>query len=69
VSEPNADLADPDLIDTEPYFMEFGQQKQFSVWAKLTEMITGPDYEYVYLRRIISRMKEYYRRHDVLMQR
>lgn len=30
-------------------------------WSKLTSMITGADHEYVYLRRIISKMEDYHR--------
>lgn len=46
--------------------MEFGEeQKSSSLWNKLSEMITGPDHEYVYLRRIISKMNEYYRQEDI----
>ena len=30
-------------------------------WAKITELITGPDHTYVYLRKLITKMKEYYK--------
>ena len=43
-----------DLTD---YYMQFDNQDGDSViqkfWIRLTQMITGPDAEYVYLRRLL----------------
>lgn len=44
--------------------MDFDENIKKNLWSKLTEMITGPEHEYVYLRRIINKMKEYYKRED-----
>ena len=46
--------------------MDFEDQISQNLWCKLTEMITGPEHEYVYLRRIINKMKEFYKREDLL---
>ena len=29
-------------------------------WGRITELITGPEHEYVYLKRLIHRVKDYY---------
>ena len=38
-------------------------------WARITEMITGPDHAYVYLKRIITKIKEYYKYQGKMVQR
>jgi hypothetical protein len=38
---------------------DFNQNHEFQIkkfWGRLSEMITGPDHEYVYLKRLINRM-------------
>ena len=44
--------------------MQFGDKKSYDkilhkFWGQITEMITGPDHEYVYLRRILARFKDH----------
>ena len=52
-------------FDLKSYYLGFdsvGAKDDIGVfWSKLTNMITGADHEYVYLRRIISKMEEYHR--------
>jgi hypothetical protein len=42
--------------------MEFGDQIQTNLWGKLLDMISGQNHENLYLRKIIGKMEEYYRR-------
>ena len=31
-------------------------------WGRITEIITGPEYEYQYLKRIVQKTKDFYRK-------
>jgi hypothetical protein len=51
---------DQRAVDEREGKIDFGKQQEEAVekfWGRLTEMITGPEHEYVYLKRIITRIQ------------
>lgn len=53
-------LYDPKSINEREGRIDYGKQQEEAVakfWGRLTEMITGPEHEYVYLKRIITRLE------------
>lgn len=59
--------------DLKNYYMQFTENEKvvFSeaainkFWGRITEIITGPEYEYQYLKRIVQKTKDYYRKKEL----